>query len=226
MTKMVKWTAALVCFAAALAASAALLGARDCPSDPTGNYTYVDWIENATFYTDVDLGLSAPNGFDFSGTIVVTAFGPQAGMDIIGSHDLADPYYRNFLGMAWTKKWQLGHSNTFDGRSYVSVNVKYLIDGSTVNGRAHLTVNSNAQASDSVTRILSDGNLYLFRHQYNQYHSYASSRFRLYRSVLTVSGGEYTIQPAIDRDGRPCAYIVEIDRACYPTHGSLLFGND
>lgn len=226
MKTVVKWTAALACLVAVLAAHAALLGARDCQSVPAGDFTYVDWIENATYNTDVDLGLTAPNGFDFIGTIMVTEIGYQAGMDIIGSHGLYDPYYRNFLGMAWTGRWQLGHCTTFDGRAYVATGVKYLVEGSTVNGRARLSVNGIVQAADSATRTLSPDRLQLFRHQYNQLHGYPASRFRLYRSVLTVSGDEYTIRPAIDRDGRPCAYIVEVDRACYPTHGSLLFGND
>lgn len=102
-------------------------------------YTEVEYIESTgTQY--IDTGISAPNGFSCDLTISFDQIGQMKG--IIGSHDVAAPYNRNYLAITVSNGWEIGaFDNDTYGAGQVAQGSKYRVQFCNVSNSIDLVVN-------------------------------------------------------------------------------------
>ena len=109
-------------------------------------YTEVEYIQSTgTQY--LDTGISAPTGFSCEITIAFDQIGQMKG--IIGSHDVAAPYNRNYLAITVSNGWEIGaFDNATYGAGQITQGTKYDVKFCNVSGNIELVINGtdmNAQ---------------------------------------------------------------------------------
>ena len=132
---------------------------------PSG-YTELEWIESTgTQYINTEL--SAPSGFKAELNCTITS-APNSLNMLLGAHDQAPPYNRNFLAVTSAGQWEIGAYNPLDFGSF-SVNTPYQIEVCTISGEICLILNGVTQDVDpnlAPSTVRSDLPLYLFALNY------------------------------------------------------------
>lgn len=107
---------------------------------PSG-YKRLEYIQSTgTQY--IDTGVSSANGFHAVFDIdIQSASSTQA---IIGSHDTASPYNRNYLAVRSNQTWEIGYYDFYNFGSF-AFKTKYHIDMSTISGSIFCKIDGVAQ---------------------------------------------------------------------------------
>lgn len=114
-------------------------------------YTELDYIES-TGTQWIDTGVSAPRGFRVVASVMYTAASTTSGYQaIVGSHNDADPYGRNYLSrVEGSSAWPLGAGSYAGGGGSDALNTKYEVDASTIPNNVYLNVDG-VRILDSVS---------------------------------------------------------------------------
>lgn len=165
------------------------------PVLPKG-YTKIEYIQSTgTQY--IDTGYSAPDGF--IADIVFEYTGSTDGC-ILGAHDLASPWNRNYIkGAKLSKNWVVGTGNTdLMPETTVTSNKKYTLHVSTVKGNSYLDVDGTRVGISNNKSARSALNLWLFYHHYNEYNELDTTPGKLYSAKI------YSPDGTLVRDFMPC----------------------
>ena len=183
---------------------------------PNG-YVRLEYIEGTgTQY--IDTGLSMPYGFRAELEIEFTQ-SRNTVQYIIGSHELQEPYGRNYLGANENlNSWNFG----FDGYSHfgtLSPNTTYRINVSTVHQKVSCTINDQVYTFDqslSTIPTRSPNSVYLFN--VNSFNT-APSMLRLYECKI------YDENDTLVRDYVPCQSISGVS-GLFDLVNSTFYSND
>lgn len=163
---------------------------------PSG-YKRLEYIQSSgTQY--IDTGLSAPTGMRVQCEVEFTSL--RSGLNLLfGSHNAADPYYRNYLAASSNGYWEIGAYGVGTFGS-VTTGRKYNIDVCTISGSLSAKIDGTAYAIGNIAPSTkrSDLNVYLFALNYAGGLLWSSMKLYSARIYLDAAGSS----PA--RDFIPC----------------------
>lgn len=154
---------------------------------PSG-YTKLEYIESTgTQY--IDTGVSAPAGMRVECQAEFTSL--RSGLNMLfGSHDAADPYYRNYLAANSAGNWELGAYGvaTFGA---ITTGRKYSIDVCTISGDIFAKIDGMSYYIGDIAPSTkrSSLNVYLFALNYAGGLLWASAKLYGAKIYLNASGG-------------------------------------
>lgn len=163
---------------------------------PSG-YKRLEYIQSSgTQY--IDTGFSAPTGMRVQCEVELTSL--RSGLNLLfGSHDAADPYYRNYLAASSNGYWEIGAYGVGTFGS-VTTGRKYNIDVCTISGSLSAKIDGTAYAIGNIAPSTkrSDLNVYLFALNYAGGLLWSSMKLYSAKIYLDAAGSS----PA--RDFIPC----------------------
>ena len=152
----------------------------------------------------IDTGYSAPNGFKAQIGFFISSF---LYMYIMGSHNLNEPYGRNYLHIPTSNRIEVGAGDYYLSSYLVQENTKYDVEFSTVKNNVFLTGDNVAgpMGEGDITRSLYT--LYLFALNRGDF---ASSKFygRIYYVKIYDENGTMVRDfiPILDKNNVPCMW--------------------
>lgn len=154
---------------------------------PSG-YTRLEYIES-TGTQHIDTDVSAPAGMRVECQAEFTSL--RSGLNMLfGSHDAADPYYRNYLAANSAGNWELGAYGvaTFGA---ITTGRKYIIDVCTISGDIFAKIDGMSYYIGDIAPSTKRSSLsvYLFALHYAGGLLWASARLYGAKIYLNASGG-------------------------------------
>lgn len=154
---------------------------------PSG-YTKLEYIESTgTQY--IDTGVSAPAGMRVECQAEFTSL--RSGLNMLfGSHDAADPYYRNYLAANSAGNWELGAYGVAPFGT-ITTGRKYSIDVCTISGDIFAKIDGMAYYIGDIAPSTKRSSLsvYLFALHYAGGLLWASAKLYGAKIYLNASGG-------------------------------------
>ena len=190
---------------------------------PSG-YQKINYIEG-TGTQWIDTGFVASEGYIVDIDYELSSLND---MYIFGSHDLGEPYGRNYIKIGYESQWVVGTGDA-DLRSgfYPSIDQKYNIYASTVKGDSYIYVDGTRVASSGDTSIRASSNVYIFSNYFIIDGNGKAATGKLYHVTLYSNDGTLVRNyiPCISPSGEVGVYDL-VTNQFYGNSGTgeFLFG--